>query len=56
VRRTHHNAFEHGLASHEGFLAALERGQQLDRYKKSPQCSPKAHVDWMILPAAKHQK
>ena len=29
MRRTHHNAFEYGLAAHEGFLAALERRQQL---------------------------
>src|SRR5436190_24311863 len=49
VRAAHHNAFEHGLAADQRFLAAFERGQMLNRYQKTPQRLKKLHKDWMTV-------
>ena len=56
MRRTHHNAFEHGLAADKRLLAALQRGQKLNSHEKSPQGSQKSHGSWMIFPATEHQQ
>ena len=44
MRGAHHNALEHGLAADQGFLAALESRQQLNRYEKTPPCSQEMHI------------
>jgi hypothetical protein len=49
MRGPHHNAFEHGLAADERFLAAFEGRKQLNGYQKTPQSLKKPHVHKMIL-------
>ena len=44
VRRAHHNALEHGLAADQGLLAALQRGQELDRHQESQPRFQKPHM------------
>jgi hypothetical protein len=39
VRRTHHDAFEHGLAADQGFFATFKRGQKLDGDQESDEIS-----------------
>jgi len=44
------------LPADQSFLAALQRRQKLDGHEKTPQCSQKPHVDWMILRPEKYQE
>ena len=55
MRRAHHDALEHGLPAHQGLLAALERGQQLHRHKKTPPLSQETACFWMPLLGSKAQ-
>jgi hypothetical protein len=44
------------LTADEGFFAAFQCWQELNRDEEAPQCSQKPHTDWMVLPATKLQK
>ena len=44
----HHHAFEHGLAAHQGFLAAFKCRQELNGDQEAPEGLKKLHKDWMI--------
>src|ERR1051325_5111244 len=41
--RAHHYALHHGLAAHQGFLSALQSGQQLQSSKKTQKLTPVSH-------------
>src|SRR5258706_10888678 len=49
MRRTHHDALQHGLPADEGFLAALESWEQLDRCQKTQILLQTSHSHWMLL-------
>src|SRR5258708_12848677 len=49
MRRTHHDAFQHGLPADEGFLAALKSWEQLDRCQKTQILPQTSHSHWMLL-------
>jgi hypothetical protein len=44
VRRAHHNALKYGLAADESLLAALQSGQELNRYEESQPGFQKPHM------------
>src|SRR5208282_2296370 len=49
MRRTHHHALQHRLPADEGFLAALQSGQQLYRRQKTQDLPPTSHSHWMLF-------
>src|SRR5260370_4227813 len=49
MRRTHHDALQHRLPADEGFLAALQSREQLDRRQKTQVLPPTSHRHWMLL-------
>src|SRR5258708_12862972 len=49
MRRTHHDAFQHGLPADEGLLAALKSWEQLDRCQKTQILPQTSHSHWMLL-------
>src|SRR5258708_29090411 len=49
MRRTHHDALQHGLPADEGFLAAFESWEQLDRCQKTQVLPQTSHSHWMLL-------
>src|SRR5208337_270976 len=46
--RAHHDALEHSLAPDQGFLPALQSGQELDRCQKPQITTQRNHIDWMF--------
>ena len=44
MRRAHHNALEYSLTADESLLAALQRGQELNRHKESKPCPEEPHI------------
>ena len=44
MRGAHHNPLEYGLTADESFLAALQRGQELNRHEESQPCFQKPHM------------
>ena len=47
VRRTHHDAFEHGLAADQRFFGAFERGKELEDGLESQYLAQRTHRHWM---------
>jgi hypothetical protein len=43
VRRTHHDAFEHGLAADQCFFSAFERGKKLKGGLKPQDLAQRMH-------------